>query len=69
MTSSDMFNVRRGIGQGRPLVLLLFESIIEYLAELMRIHAQIKGREMVPGINESVALYADDVRAFLSDLE
>ena len=62
---SDPFYVARGVRQGCPLSPLLFALALEPLAEIIRLHAEVKGVWL--GEREhKIALYADDILLFVT---
>ena len=65
--NSEYFSLQRGTRQGCPLSPLLFAITIEPLSIALRSHPQISG--ILRGeVEQKVALYADDLLLFLSNL-
>lgn len=62
---SESFPVARGVRQGCPLSPLLFALALEPLAEVIRLHTEIKG-VYLGDIEHKIALYADDILLFVS---
>lgn len=67
--SSSRFAIQRGTRQGCPLSPYLFALAMEPLAAWVRIDAQVRGFEWSAGVTDRIALYADDVLFFLTDLD
>ena len=63
---SSFFQLYRGTRQGCPLSPALFAIAIEPVAEALRTTPNIQGLR-VGGLEERVALYADDMILFLRD--
>lgn len=66
-TNSEYFQLHRSTRQGLPLSLLLFAIVMEPLSIALRSHPDICGITR-DGVKLKVALYADDLLLFLSNL-
>lgn len=65
---SKPFQITNGTRQGCPLSPLIFDLIMEPLAEAIRSHAGIKGVD-IAGIQHKISLFADDVILALTDVK
>lgn len=66
-TNSDYFRLYRSTRQGCPLSPLLFAIVMEPLSRSLQSHPSIHGIVRY-GVEQKVALYADDLLLLLSDL-
>lgn len=67
--TSPVFSIGRGTRQGCPLSPYLFALAMEPLAAWVRMDAQVAGLEWAEGLSDRIALYADDVLFFLTDID
>lgn len=63
---SQSFLIQRGVRQGCPLSLLLFNLVTEVLARVIRNNILIQGIETQFGIHK-ISLYADDIVVFFAE--
>ena len=62
---SQAFSLKRGVRQGDPISCLLFDIVIEPLAQLIVRDELLKGFTASDGTITKVAMYADDTTVFL----
>ena len=60
---SEPFSEARGVRQGCPLI--LFALALEPLAEIIRLHVEVKG-VWLGDREHKIALYADDILLFVT---
>lgn len=67
-TLSSSFTISNGTRQGCPLSPLIFDLVMEPMAEAIRAHQGIKGID-VKGVQHKLNLFADDVILTLTDVD